>query len=87
MGSEMCIRDRVTHNNESALTIVVPLSPRYPLDVKTSLHDMRTMFERFVQTKEETKLFIIAKKKETNKQTVTSVPKKYKCSVTRQSAV
>ena len=48
----------VTHNNESALIIVVPLPPRSPLDVKTSLHDMR-IFERFVQTKEETKLFII----------------------------
>lgn len=43
----------VTHNNESALTIVVPLSPRSPLDVRTSLHDMR-IFERLVETKEET---------------------------------
>ena len=60
----------VTHNNESALTIVVPLSPRSPLDVRTSLHDMR-IFERLVETKEETKLFIIAKKsKQTNKQSL-----------------
>ena len=58
----------VIHNNESALTIVVPLPPRSPLDVKASLYDMR-IFERFVQTKGETNLFIIAKEKKANKQT------------------
>ena len=61
----------VTHNNESALTVVVPLPPRSPLDVKTSLHDMR-IFKRFVQNKEETKIVHHCKrkkKKKANKQT------------------
>ena len=53
----------VTHTNESALTIAVPRHAfaEISFDVKVSLHDMRK-FGRFIQTKEENKLFIIAKR-------------------------
>ena len=84
-----------SHNNESALTIVVPRHAFAEISFKRKNQFTRYAYiGKFIQAKEKTNLFIIAKKKiNKRKKKVSSgqkkkkKKKKYKCWATHQSAV
>ena len=80
-----------SHNNESALTIVVPRHAIAEISFKRKNQFTRYAYiGKFIQAKEKTNLFMIAKKKiNKRKKKVSSgqKKKKYKCWATHQSAV
>ena len=80
----------VTHNNESALTIMVPRHAFAEISFrrKKPVYMICVYLEDLYKLRKRLNCSSLQKtNKQTNKQTVTSVPEKYKCSATRQSAV